>query len=365
VTEAERDLGTSRTLRDQKQARELLELTDLAWWMNASGGPVDEMDASLASVTLLEGWFFEYLATGCPGVPRDALPWASSGFRMQEENVAQYFASTIFYYLRLVLQRVDPSAHWEVFVDPSKRVKRIEHLGIGIELANGTFVFPSFPSVFAERFVRQGAAKRGGAPWATILKNDAGPDFFPAEQERRESVLVPLLAGATDPLTRPPRDPGPVAVMPDGPVPHHVAYGAEMTFGIGPDDGVEIDKHGLMTPLPADRVAETLRRAGFTNSHGAEVTTSDLLVADARFAAVDNGDDLAQIILGLHEGTVRAIFIEGLAASKEEWEVLVEPFTALAAALGARFVYNSDWSRGTPSPAALKHSAKRHWWKRR
>ena len=43
-------------------------LAELSSWVRETGGPWDELDASLASLVPLWGWFVRFAGAGCPGV---------------------------------------------------------------------------------------------------------------------------------------------------------------------------------------------------------------------------------------------------------------------------------------------------------
>src|SRR5690554_1974525 len=60
--------------RDYVRAREPFKLQELARRIVASGGSVDDLDASFASLVPLWAWFINFAQAGCPGVDPGVVP---------------------------------------------------------------------------------------------------------------------------------------------------------------------------------------------------------------------------------------------------------------------------------------------------
>ncbi|TBN57977.1 hypothetical protein EYE40_11545 [Glaciihabitans arcticus] len=167
----------------------------LAYWMNRSDGPLTSMDGTLDSADELREWFVTFVESGCPGIPEDARPRLSydgSVLPYSDENRAWNVAEMITPYWKMIYAKVDPSAHYSIHRDKTKR-KTGSHLATVIKLSNGSFATPGFAAVTGSRVAEVGRAGLRMAPWSMLLKNFVPPGFFPDTQERGESLLTPLL----------------------------------------------------------------------------------------------------------------------------------------------------------------------------
>ncbi|NHT17272.1 hypothetical protein, partial [Cellulomonas sp. IC4_254] len=123
-----------KTTREQAEelvqhviALEPVRLRELAAWMHATAGPLDEMDGSSASLVPLWRWFVAFVDQGCPGVGDDELPafWPTPcGFQQDSPEQraaaagmrrAQVAAEGLSFYVRLVLERQTGRAQWHAF----------------------------------------------------------------------------------------------------------------------------------------------------------------------------------------------------------------------------------------------------------
>jgi hypothetical protein len=105
-----------------------------------------------------------------------------------------------------------------------------------------------------------------------------------------------------------------------------------MVLANGPGRGLE-DKPRLLRPLPLDVVADGLTTAGFVSDGADRVNAKDLLINDAHFV---HRDEVAVISAFVHGRKLRALFLEPLAGSRAQWDVMELSLRGLAETLGAR-----------------------------
>jgi hypothetical protein len=138
--------------RDAVVAREPSRLAELAGWLLATEGPIDELDASVESLVVLWPWFLGFVEAGCPGVPAGTVGqlWVDDGVTPRPARAGRtYAAEAIGHYLMLVARRLDPSAHWAA--QTWKPVNDIHYQQTGILLRTKAFVIPD---VFVNAAVR-------------------------------------------------------------------------------------------------------------------------------------------------------------------------------------------------------------------
>jgi len=342
-------------VRDHVRAREPFRLQDLARRMAATGGPVDQMDASFASLVPLWAWFDGFVLDGCPGIdPDDAMPSMLAKADMvppdspQWELARRYRPASVAtegieHYLRLVWLRFDPPAHWDVYVTPrGARVPDDIHHSTGVVTSTGGFwdmslvqsiklsviedrMFARRPEALLEWAVRQEG-------WSTAPAQDRGP-----------SVLVPLLDADLGPM------PPAAAVSPvwdwpkewwkarPAPLPAQPTVGEPMTLWRGrPDD---LDEPARLAALPADEVARVLAAAGLVAEHGPIDGPGLLASADADgFVELAHPQETIQAQVIVADGAVRAVHVEPLAPSRAQWTALTSALRNLARTTGARLV---------------------------
>ena len=100
-------------------------LRELAQWMAHTGGPLDAMDASVASLDRMWEWYIGLAHEGFRGLTEGLVPasWPELAFPLGEQGLSREIArqshvagDRLMHYVRLVLTRLVPGAHWDVFV---------------------------------------------------------------------------------------------------------------------------------------------------------------------------------------------------------------------------------------------------------
>lgn len=332
--------------RDHVRAREPFRLKELAERMAATGGPIEEMDASFASLVPLWGWFVGYVLDGCPGMgPRARMPFLTSSDWSDEQlpslgGRAQAAAIGVEHYLRLVWQRFDPPASWEIYLTPKRsRVLHADHHTTGVPASSGGFWDFDFVYVTAGKVPENwGHSQRPEALLAVVLLRSEWS--APPEQERRASVLAPLLGvdlgpepevAAVSPVWSWPEDwwkqkAGDVRERP---------VGDEMTLWRGRAE--HLDEPAKLAPLPADEVARALAANGFVGE-GGPVDAESLVGTGEEVVELGHVREAAQVQVMVADGAVRAVHLEPVALTKAEWRALTGDLRALARRAGARFV---------------------------
>jgi len=108
----------AEAFRDHVVRRAEARLIDLARQMKLSGGPIDLMDGTPASLTPIWEWYVRMVDEGLPGTREDAVP-SSTRFlgyddSPSEPNRAGYVAESLEHYLFLVANSLSGDARWEV-----------------------------------------------------------------------------------------------------------------------------------------------------------------------------------------------------------------------------------------------------------
>lgn len=291
-------------IRDRHHER----LRDLAWWMHESKGPIDEMDASLASLDELYKWVNRFRESSMRGVPADPdvaadprwetfvlrdgdiVPATAAG--MVHERRREYVVENLEHYLLLVAQRVDPSASWEAFIEKKARVHTIRHNETGIGLNGG------WKSVYLilgwYEHVYDAPAK--SQSWRSYITDRLGLGVEPPEQQRGPSALLPLLDRRPidyELRPAPPRFQLPGAARKPG-------LAARLIVAAAAAD----QDPAVLPPLSPQLVCSSLMYAGFRQS-GSAITVADL-VDGARFLHLNGRCDA---MVGVNEGQPVGVFL--------------------------------------------------------
>ena len=265
-------------------------LSELSSWIRATGGPWEEMDASLASLVPLWQWFHGFMADGLPGIPLGASLRQyvyTADDPATEGGKIGYAVETLGHYLMQACRRVDPAAAWVVDRRPSSMTS--QRTGIG--LSNKNIIFPS-------KFInRQNDDPDRLHQVATTWLNA----LVPQAQERQASILPPPQPTPDPPrrLWSPPTlQPGPPEVEP-APEPSGTVTDDPLAYLLGTDDALTILKGrdedlkdpGRLAPLDGRLIDQHLRanglhRAGTSTEDGLQIQTW-VLDGDVLLASVD------------------------------------------------------------------------------
>jgi hypothetical protein len=306
------------TVEDWRQARcdfvirrEPARLGDLARWMRDTDGPVAAMDASLSSLEDLWRWFVGFVFEGCPGVPDGSRPeefqWYVPNAANDELRFAGkpelhwralFAAESVNHYVMCVMRRVDPSARWDVFVEPkSKRPGVVTGLAgqTGIRIAGpaGGFAWPAATMMTVNLLQAEAARARGESDVDDRYRDWLDPARFwfmnarwfpegvlPESQERQESVLQPFLDRSHVPWDAPEREQPPMyashpAALAKDPR-EHVKWSISGRHPqVDPGPGVEL--MSLYPVLSAERASAELARLGFIDGDGQRITVDALM----------------------------------------------------------------------------------------
>ncbi|MFS0700072.1 hypothetical protein AB6N24_08895 [Cellulomonas sp. 179-A 4D5 NHS] len=337
-------------------AREPYLLRELASWLEQTGGPLEAMDASVDSLVPLWEWYLNLAGEGFLGLTDGLVPSSVPSLAAPDpgDHAAEQarrgwvVADRLVHYARLVLTRLVPGAYWGVCHDP------------------GVSNYHQVPSVFLPGWPDPA---RPGGDWPSVYFHVVGtfavvdvkyneiqrdrlrkivlqfcPERLPvpARQDPHPSVLRPYLTMDLPPIPDIARVTPALAWLnepssaPEPPA--DTAFSEEddwedLVLAKGPVLGLE-DEPGLLTPLPADRVAAALTAGGFTD------LDAPALMGGAEF---EHPDDVAQVATLVHDGALRAVYIEPINPSRESWERLIAPLQMLAGKLGANLVPQNEY----------------------
>lgn len=119
-------------------------LAELATWMDADRGPIDDADGSWASLVPVWVWALDFARRGGPAdVGMPLRRWSVGvAFGLDEPTVSPVgaLAEALEQYAFQVLRRLDPGTRWSVFFSSeASRVKSIDHLSTGIAVGEAWY----------------------------------------------------------------------------------------------------------------------------------------------------------------------------------------------------------------------------------
>ena len=346
---APRDLSREQARRHLARAEETLDfrLTELARWMASSDGPIDEMDASLASVRALWEWTRTFTKSSAVGIiPEEWRTDYSLGFESAPElqyrrslYVAQAWQSYIF----RILQRLDPSTRIDLYRwagadhyyyndlvyrsdSKSDLAPSLRHLQICV--ADGVnrperVDLTKFMAWFSTQF----------AEWIELAGDDP----------RGPSILAPLVERPLsdfDSLRNPPEFVSEPRVAPDKSAPA-LAQLEEDEFMIAPRD-YNPDDLAAGQALDSEIVHQALLEMDASLGGGGTITPpTEWLAQDETDLGLGS---VASVTIFVANGEVRGIGVEIGEVTKKEWRTLSKQMRALAKKMKAHFAPAQDES---------------------
>jgi hypothetical protein len=266
----------AEAFRDHVVRRSAARLIDLARQMKATGGPIELMDATPASLVPLWEWYLRMVEEDFPGTRDDAVPSVARflGFEDLPKDLlrAGYVAESFEHYLFLITDNVTGDARWEVSSAKSTATiidDETNRAGI-VSSANGFLSAQETLFRLALRAIRARPVARDPKVLENFFRNRVSlsdPSLQPRYRllELANEPEVPW----DDPVRQPPirRDAVRVATRSDGPSGFALVIGA-----IASDPGGDLPS---MKPLNERDVARLLRKLGFRE--GEAFVTPDAL----------------------------------------------------------------------------------------
>lgn len=313
-----------------------VRLADLAHHMAATGGPIEQMDGTHASLVPLWEWFVQQQRAGFPGIPENVSPSFVQFLGLTaptEELRSAYAVEPFAHYLFELVRTYSPDAHWGLYPWQVKSDDR----------RNEPAVLCSVWGVFmAEEPGRNIAARLlDGAPGRDrqsrlyeliehLLKlSRHSPVVSPSG-----SILTPLLdippAPADDPARLvPARDAAKAPVL-----------GPEL---MGPTEeriivSVGSDLEKIEQARPLDEMAASIELTAIGGHVDGAPITPELLLADRTIIV---GDELVLIEAVCSGGRLRGLAFEPINVTPKRWAQLETEMRALAARLGAEVRLNA------------------------
>lgn len=297
-------------------------LWDLAQLMTASGGPVDQMDASLDSLSALWEWYRGFVDSDVPGIPQDArasyfgIPdWSfdpdSPGLRVIVAD------EIISHYCFEVVRSGHPFTRWAMFVGFVGGVPYSSHQVTGVQFSPLQWRMPTALETTAGwDYIHEGLAREDQ------LRHRIETRFFadyPAPKRTGVSILTPLLN-----IPRPDDSPatGPVPIYTPAPTRRvskaRAAKEAEANRPRGDIDfggeyilaapGAYIDDLENSTPLPTRDIIRILNDHGYATDEGRAITTRTLTDGHTDLTMPDTST--VDISVLTHRGKLRALFAD-------------------------------------------------------
>lgn len=331
--------------RDHVVAREPYLLRELASWLDQTGGPIDAMDGSVASLVPLWEWCLEMAQADFLGLTDGLAPSTDPGLTMLTDRtygelvrMSAVVGERLMHYLRLVVTRLHPATEWGVYHSP---VGRREHdhqqtvllLRGLVDTDRRERVLPVHEVEFSVAVAVQ-KNLNGVDRLEWIVVPGLPSALVPAQQDRLPSVLRPYLTAELPPAPEQARV-SPVASWSASAVDEPaVARGGEDDLVLAGGPGEGLDDPRLLVPLPPGRVAAALRAGGFAGLRALDLRRED---------EWDHPDGVAHLMSAVHRGRLRAIHLERVDPTEESWERVVAPLRALAAELGVHLVPEGEY----------------------
>ncbi|MCC2318147.1 hypothetical protein [Cellulomonas chengniuliangii] len=340
-------------------AREPYLLRELASWMDQTGGPLDQMDASVDSLVPLLEWYLDLARADFLGLTEGLVPSLFPEIsgpdltaELERSRQSLVGGDRLVHYVRLVLARLVPESYWGVYRSPGV-IDNLHHQpavflpgwpsGPG-RRGEWSVIFAANLGALAGAHVRKGTVEPDRLRSALIARCPRG--LVPARQERLASVLrpyldlalpsMPMIARVTPAqawLHEPPPPPPPARARARGADDEGDEDWESLILARGPGAGLE-DEPWLLDPLSADRIAAALAEGGFK---GLDAAT---LLGGAEF---EHPDGVAHVMVATHDGAVRAVHIQPVDPTARSWERLIAPLRMLAVELGANLVPEGEY----------------------
>ncbi|HWU31244.1 MAG TPA: hypothetical protein VN108_00145 [Marmoricola sp.] len=309
----------AEAFRDHVVRRTEARLIDLARQMKSSGGPIDLMDGTPASLTPIWEWYVRMVDEGLPGTREDAVP-SSTRFlgyddSPSELNRAGYVAESLEHYLFLVADSLSKDARWEV--SPGRASGAI----IDDETNRTGIVSSGFRFLSAQELLSR-LALRAVQRKPVVREPRLLENFFrdqstlPAEVSRplnrlRELANEPEVAW-DDPVRQPPTRSEPPIPAPQTEGPRGFAL---IVTSIGSPAEAELQ---AMKPISERDVARFLGRLGFRE--GDIVLTPEAL-SDGDLQLTDR--DTSVVVDSFHaDGRLRMLSVEPHGGDEAAWSKL-------------------------------------------
>jgi hypothetical protein len=322
--------------RDHVEAREPFFLRELAQWMDATGGPLNRMDATADSLVDLWAWFVGFVDRGCPGVAADALPADQPDSEPCKAARLSAVAERVNHYVRVVVERYDPPAPWAVLRSPKGKPRDYFENFTGILRSDGQVPYFEFVKNASHGVAQSDAkAREPGELLRLVLMRY--PAVVP-DGVRGESVLVPYLTAdlgpvppqaAVSPVMRWLAEPEPPAPPPAGP---QMMKQPQLVVMRGPGAGLEDPR--LLEPLDEAVVVVALVDLGYT-IEGRRPVPADLTVDEATFIAAVDDQWFSELCVAAHDGRLRLVDLNQTVATPRHWSRVVRRLRRLARDLGA------------------------------
>ena len=321
----------ARRYRDHVVARGPARLQDLAFHLAETGGPVGEMDASLASLIPLWEWYLERFKAGLPEIPYGSQPSRS---RMLRWNMgdgiggqATYATEPFSHYLFEIVRRYAADARWDLF----------PHRSDDDGDRNSTAVLSSLQyAIGAEEIMyniatnlMQGRAAvqhpRGLLDRVLMLVAFEGNNPL---SESEGSVLRHLLETPRIPLESPVRIPPTIRATAYAEQHERKPFSGE--YFLGPTN---LRSAGEAARLDVSAITDALREMG-AHRDGETLTTELMRQDEMQFVY---GESLVSLETQVHGGELQAIVIEPVQLTDSEWQRFVEEMDGLAQRMNLRF----------------------------
>lgn len=310
--------------------RRVARLSDMVGWMRETNGPVSDLDGTRQSLIPLWEWMMQFIDSGCPGVPSDAVPSmtrflgrAPGAFPRQ-----QYAAEPVSHYLLMVVEREQPGARWALFptADPLNSEFReprvVTSSGLTVNAEAGPLTLGGWaaeghiPGRRADALVGL-LARLPESEVPVVGDTSILDEFFDLEVPSSDaSRAVPLAQRETS-----------------GGAPLEERWGIANESLVFAPIGANFDDEASIAPLDETTVARGLNALGWRDGK-LPVDPTRLLDQSVQLIWGENVAWLEPVVVG---GRLRFLNFDTINITNEDWVAIQSGLDALARDAGARF----------------------------
>lgn len=325
-----------------------IRLAELAGLLKADRVDLGEFDGSLASLVPLWSWFISFARADFPGVPADVRSRREAVEEIVPGTSRQDYASEfLVHYLFEVAKKELHDVVWRV--DSWKPGMSFQRTKLQSEMNGVVQVFYALDS-FCWGLVHVLATRRDEADAPENLLHRTLESLFEPLGKTLEEVVeiggsgISILEGLGDPGPRLP--PLEFATQGEG-SPPTVVEGRDDDEPVGDElilahPKADVENLERARPLNAEAVAQMLVALGYRTDSGEPITAEGILSQEmGEYLCDDN--EVAVFATATYGGKLRALHVDAINPTKEQWNEIMTALNGLAKALKARLAREDEF----------------------
>jgi len=337
--------GVARLYLEHVVALGPVRLSDLAYQMFDTGGPIESMDGSLESLEPFWAWFISRMQAGFPEIPEGSAPSRTRLLQWELTDITgrvAYAIEPMGHYLLEVLKRYDPSAHWTLY-KPVAPDDAGTHTTVA-QVADGRqFPLEQIPYVRALKVLKDMNSTTPASFLMDKVRHQLELDTFGPPVAASGSILTDYLKQPRIPSTDPRRLPPAVgAELRAHPFPDRVISSIEQC--ILADPNADLGRLSDARSLDPEILAEELAAMG-GHIRGVAATATDLLREGTIVVIKDHLMAVSAVVSG---GEIKALDVEPIRLSEAEWLEFEAGMGRIAQRTGAVFDVTSRFRGEKP-----------------